>query len=130
MNMAATQVDTRDFENKMRSLYVRLNSRAGQILFEVGQEIIDEVQSDVPIRSGALRSKGMSSKVQGGPNAWAEIKFSSFAPHNSYDYAALQHEVDFNHPRGGKDHYLIDNIKQREQEWIAMIEAQLMRYFR
>jgi hypothetical protein len=78
-------------------------------LHECGEEIMEKSRPQVPWETGTLRNSG---RVQP-----AEIEGSKVTVTLSYGgaaqaYALIQHErTDFNHPRGGKAHYLSDPAK-------------------
>ncbi len=79
--------------------------------------------SEAPVREGRLRAS---------TNALTEVKIAqvkgsvelSTGVLSSETYALIQHErTDFNHPKGGKDHFLTDPLKRGEAKYVGFVAA-------
>lgn len=74
-------------------------------------------QRDAPIEEGTLRGSGTTSIEQTTDGAIAVVTFP-------LPYAARQEEEEsYEHPRGGKAHYLGDQVKARAPRYRLALEA-------
>ena len=94
-----------------------------RILLEEAPRIEAEAKLETPVESGDLRNSVTVSVSQSGRKA--SLTASALSIHRGYDYSNIQHENEtFNHPNGGKAHFIrdpfnrgVERIKRRiEQE--------------
>lgn len=88
--------DIKDVTNEIEGLVRRIfvNRR-----YPIAETFIDYCTPFVPVKSGALRSS--ATIVDNGYS----VQWSAINPKSGYDYAQIQYEIPFNHPRGGTDHW-------------------------
>lgn len=104
-------VNTADFQAKCRVIASRVAMAAPLAVEAAGELIERNTQPDVPIDKGVLRGSGYTLTTgMSGYIAMCSVIYSAYAEHNGYNYAWKQHEFNFNHPKGGKDHYLSDTV--------------------
>lgn len=84
-------------------------ARAGALL--AGEYLRGLAVEQTPVEMGDLRN---SSSVEPYGDTGARVVYDSV-------YAAYQHEVPMNHPRGGKDHYLSDPLRDNARDIVRMM---------
>jgi len=116
-------------------------------LTEIGEEIMVESKRQAPWLTGALRNSGRvftgwggqtrrASGAMGTMTGSAAASIGSFGSASdvtvtlayggtAIPYALYQHEGKFNHPKGGKAHYLSDPVKARGARFAAQMAAKL-----
>jgi hypothetical protein len=89
------------------------------VLYDAAGKIMAESYKQVPWDIGTLRASGFVQKpVSDGGGVSVTMGYGGLAK----AYALIQHEVKFNHPKGGKDHYLYDPAMEAAGwlgEWLA-----------
>lgn len=115
--MAAVVINAKSFQKNVRRIQQQVGRQLQKSVVNGGTKLIEITRPDVPIDKGNLqRGGGVHSNMSSQTYAQAQVQFSQHAPHNMFNYAEIQHErTDFNHPRGGKDHYLSDNVEGQTQ---------------
>lgn len=111
--------------NKLSRFIKAVESKPYQILQEEAPRILREMQLQVPVDSGDLY-RSLKCYVSGKPLT-PTLTASASSIHNGYDYAEIQHEnQSFNHPNGGKWHYVsdpfnagVERIERRYEEEIG-----------
>lgn len=94
----------------------RREEAALQTLQLAALDLLGAAQRDAPIEEGTLRGVGTTSIEQTATGAVAVVSFS-------LPYAARQEEEEsYEHPRGGKAHYLGDAVKARAPFYRAALE--------
>lgn len=96
----------------------RLDEAMVDTLGKIGLDLLGRAQRDAPIEEGTLRGSG-SSRVErvGRDGAQVVVTFST-------PYAAKQHEeTTYEHPRGGKAHYLSDPLKLMTPRYVDALQA-------
>jgi hypothetical protein len=97
-------------------VFRRREAAALQTLQLVALDLQGAAQRDAPIEEGTLRGSGTSRVEQTDSGAVAVVAFP-------LPYAAVQEEEDdFVHPRGGKAHYLGDQVKARAPRYLAALQ--------
>lgn len=87
-------------------------------------DLLGAAQRDAPIDEGTLRGSGTMTIEQTPTGAMAIVTFP-------LPYAAVQEERDdFVHPRGGKAHYLGDQLKARAPRYRMALEKEKRRALR
>ena len=97
-----------------------------KILKEESSRILREMQLQVPYDSGDLY-RSLRCEVTGQLTK-PRLEASASSVHKGYDYAGIQHDTEwFNHPSGGKWHYVEDpfnsgvaRIERRFEEEIKL----------
>lgn len=119
--MAALVFNTRNFQSNMRRIQGQVGRQIHRAVMDGGNKLVTMTYKDVPLDTGALRTSGRVTIIGGGIDiSQGTVSFSENAPHNGFNYAALQHENVFHHPKGGKDHYLSDYV---DKEYNFIIET-------
>jgi len=109
--MAAMIVKTQNFQSNMRRIQSQVGRQIHQAVIEGGNKLVTITYKDTPYDKGALRTGGRVTIIGSGIDmSQGLVKYDAHAPHNFFNYAYKQHEQDLNHPKGGKDHYLSDNV--------------------
>jgi hypothetical protein len=110
MSQAFRLVGAEQLAIKLRQAGDRAMPIIADALNEIGGEIMAVSQREAPWDVGTLRKEGT--------NYGTEIHGTEVVDTLGYGgaamaYALIQHErTDFNHPKGGKAHYLSDPVKQ------------------
>jgi hypothetical protein len=91
-------------------------------LYRLGVSIASEATSRAPVEFGRLRSSHYVSapQGQGGKDIRVELGFGTV-------YAAVQHEGDFTHPRGGERHYLANAVQSHRGRALSMLARDTQR---
>ncbi len=98
----------------------RVKARKTDAVMSAGQRVLSEATQRAPIDTGALRGSGNLAVGDGE----CAVSFNARNPRNGYPYCIRQHEEVFNHPRGGRDHYLSSVIDEDSGEIMrAMADA-------
>jgi hypothetical protein len=95
----------------------RVDDAAFAALELIGQDLLGAAQRDAPVEEGTLRGSGdvAVDRFPGG-GALLTVTFNTV-------YAAKQEmEDDYVHPRGGKSHYLGDQVKARVPAYRAVLQ--------
>lgn len=96
-----------ELKNKLNECQKTLDNRK-QLMEKIFHDEVDRVLADAvkkaPVDEGVLRGSAISS-VQTVSNLIGKIEFGGLAS----QYAEVQHENEFKHPKGGQDHYLYGN---------------------
>ncbi len=112
----------------------KLIKRLGQNLFgemvEAGGQVIGDVVAqgrlNAPVDEGDLRRSGH--REAGYAIASASGQKLIFTGRFDTDYAAIQHENEsFEHPKGGKDHFITDPAEARKPEHLKIVSAAILR---
>nr|DAH67174.1 MAG TPA: Minor capsid protein [Caudoviricetes sp.] len=100
---------------------------------QCAEHLLEESTEQVPVDTGALVlsgevvDKGTSFDVVYSATPRDRHLLDPSKPLGSnpdYNYALIQHEATwFNHPNGGKDHYLSDPFNANKQRYISIISA-------
>lgn len=115
-------MNTTDFQAKTKMIMAKVAAQAPLAVKAGGELIASDTRPDVPIDRGVLRISGVVDAPTGISHiATCAVRWSAKAPHNGYDYAWKQHEYEFNHPKGGKDHYLSDVILKDTPQALQII---------
>lgn len=101
------------------------------------QELIITAEPDVPIDTGALRSSGgTEGPTRKGDSTSVDVFFGDDNVYNpdhgrpTSFYAQDQHEnMNYTHPRGGKDHYLTDNLAKMRSAITDRIKRAVIKGF-
>lgn len=91
-------------------------------LLEVSRLIENTTNPLVPYRTGLLESSYLEAPVSDYPLIEVEIGYSVASVGGGWDYAHIQHEKNFNHPRRGTMRYLYKGIQYTRSEAKVMIE--------
>lgn len=112
--MATVVWVTTSCQTKLRGVQTRVFAALPNIVGITRQRVVKETSLKVPIKTGKLMLSGLKEGSIGkfGAAGQAEIKYSATNPRNGYNYAAIQHEVPFNHPFGGEDHFLFKSLHE------------------
>ena len=80
-----------------------------QAMWMAGKETMSMSQKEVPVETGTLKNSGQTFPAETkGTQIVVTLGYGGAAQ----DYALVQHErTDFDHPHGGKAHYLSDPVK-------------------
>jgi hypothetical protein len=121
--MPYTLVGAAQLEAKLRQAGERAMPIIAGALNEIGDEVMGESKREAPWLTGALRNSGTNYGVEiKGTEAVDTLGYGGA----SIPYALYQHEgVGFNHPKGGKAHYLSDPVKARGARFAAQMSAKL-----
>ena len=85
-----------------------VNEAPHHILLEEAPRIEAEAKLETPVDTGDLRNS-VRAEVTRKARTRSSLTLSASSVHNGYDYAKIQHDNEsYNHPRGGKAHYLRD----------------------
>lgn len=102
----------------------RMEAAGLETLHLIGLDLQGAAARDAPIDEGTLRGAGHSEIVATADGAMVVVSFST-------PYAAKQEEEDdYLHPRGGKAHYLGDQLKARVPRYKAALAAAARRAIR
>ena len=96
-------------ENIVKRIYANRRNR-------IAEAFIDYCTPFVPIKSGALRSS--ATVVDNGYG----VEWSATNPKSGYDYASVQYEVPFEHPRGGTDHWDREMLFYEGDAFLSTVE--------
>jgi hypothetical protein len=101
---ATTLKSIQNLRKHLSNFLKAVETEPSKILAEEAPKIEREAKAMTPYKSGKLENsvkvRVSRSKVRPG------LTVSASAKSKGYNYAALQHEVKFNHPIKGRDHYL------------------------
>jgi hypothetical protein len=103
---------TKSCRDRLISIENRMRMGLPMIVFDSAVNLERATKPRVPIRTGKLRGSGEVGRIQGYPQIYQELKYKAHNPRDGYNYAAIQHEVAFRHPKGGEDHYLLNSVKE------------------
>ena len=124
---ATSQKSVQDAKKGLQKFLRKLDTIPVEVLQEEAQTLYSEIIKEVPYKTGVLeRSVKVSvakDKKRPGLNASASARSKS-----GYNYAGIQHEESFEHPKqGAKDHYIsdpfnrsVERIKQKIAERLKM----------
>jgi len=114
----------------LRGMEKRVRNAAISAAEDVVLDLADKALNLAPVDTGALRKsanpevKVKNNKVSG------TVTFSAKNPINGYDYALIQHEVNFNHPKGGQWKYLETPLKQNSKKYKKHVDKKVAEVLR
>ena len=112
--MAALIFNMANFESNMRRIQGQVAGQLPKAVMEGGSKLLTFTKPDVPLDKGDLRGGGGTHLTETNMSyASASVQFNQYAAHNMFNYARKQHDEQLNHPKGGKDHYLSDNVDNK-----------------
>ncbi len=116
-------VGAAQLETKLRQAGERAMPIIAGALNEIGEEVMVESERQTPWLTGALRNSGQN---YGPQTHGQEVTVTLGYGGESIPYALYQHEgTGFNHPHGGKAHYLSDPVKARGARFGAQMAAKI-----
>ena len=112
--MPAIMMNTTNFESNMRRIQGQVGRQIHRAVIDGGNKLITITYKDTPYDKGALRTGGRVTIIGSGNDmSQGLVQYDALAPHNFFNYARKQHDENLNHPKGGKDHYLSDNVDSK-----------------
>lgn len=94
--------------DKLGRFLKTIESKPYQILLEEAARCKEEAKLQTPVRTSKLRDS-VKVEVTGAKLTPKVTASASAVASNGYNYASIQHETTwFNHPNGGKDHFISD----------------------
>lgn len=112
--MAALIFNTANFESNMRRIQGQVGRQIHRGVIDGGNKLVTITYKDTPYDKGALRTGGRVTIIGSGNDmSQGLVQYNAIAPHNAFNYARKQHDEQLNHPKGGKDHYLSDNVDSK-----------------
>ena len=118
--------NNRDFVSRTNAIVGKVNTGLGNIVQEGGDMLVEETRPNVPRLSYTLMMSGTSIKMSNGPVAEAMVQFTAVNPRTGFEYGLIQHEnTRYNHPRGGKAHYLLDTTNEVGPQIISLWGSQI-----
>jgi hypothetical protein len=124
--MAAIIFNTANFKANMKRIQAQVGRQIHFAVMDGGNKLVTMTYKDTPVDKGALRTGGRVTIIGSGPTqSQGLVQYDAHAPHNFFNYAFKQHEYDFNHPKGGKDHYLSDNVDGAESFIIEVMARRI-----
>lgn len=128
--IVATKIIPSDFEKHLK----KIETQVGFILQKTNKRVYYIVKEKttpfVPLDVGYLEESLSSIVTDAGSNVQME-EFSYTGKHNpkarGYDYAIIQHEKPFRHPRRGTMKYLSKGMRVSEKPIINVIEKEVQK---
>lgn len=121
INIEAFVTDLQNTKEKVRQNAISILPQAGQMLER-------SIEPFVPVDTHFLESSYQQIVIVNGLNMQLEISYYAGDSPTSrgYDYSVIQHEVAFNHPKKGTDHYLVKGFAVGGEGAIRLIENGLL----
>ena len=114
--MAAVVFKTANFRSNMKRIQGEVARQLGLAVIDGGNKLVAVTFKDVPLRDGDLESgDSVEIDVDGFSYCAGAVRYNANAPHNGFNYALLQHEQPFPHPKKGKQYYLQSNVMASRQ---------------
>lgn len=124
--MAAVVFKTANFRSNMKRIQGEVSRQLGLAVIEGGNKLVAVTFKDVPLRDGELESgDSVEIDVDGFNYCAGAVRYNANAPHNGFNYALLQHEYPFNHPKKGSQFYLQKNTMASRQLIIDTMAASI-----
>jgi hypothetical protein len=108
-------LDASDMEEKMTEIDRLIVIHDSIAADHISEEIERKTFPYVPLKFGYLQDGFHRKQVSQSHNLQMDIWYSAIG-NNYYDYAAIQHDVQFDHPIKGRDHYMEFGIRDTDIE--------------
>jgi len=106
----------------IRNMKKEVKEKTIEAFEDVVLDLADKALNLAPVDTGKLRKSADPEVKVKGNKITATVTFSAKNPVNGYDYALIQHEVKFNHPKGGQWKYLeqpLNENRDRYKKFVA-----------